>query len=114
MSSEMLKLWSDPEFLKIIRPPSNNGAVATQAAPGVNGDQARHEEVPLLSSTRTGFPPPRPPAADTVPQPTYGNDTGEVTRPVHTNGNGKPSERAKGGQPVPNGTKISREGTPGV
>ena len=113
MSSEMRKLWSDPEFLKSIRPPSKNGAVTTQAATGVNGDRPRHEEVPLISSTRTGYPSPQPPAADTVPQPTHGSDTGEVTRPVHTNGNGKRSESAKVGQPVPNGAKISRYVHPG-
>ena len=50
MSSEMLKLWADPEFLKMIRPPSTKGAVASQAAPGVNGAQPRHEEIPLLSN----------------------------------------------------------------
>src|SRR5262245_11770927 len=71
LTSEMLQLWADPEFLKMIRPPSTRGAVASQAAPGVNGAQPRQEEIPLLSSTRTGFPPPRPPAADTVPQPTH-------------------------------------------
>src|SRR5262249_10507820 len=97
MSSEMLKLWADPEFLKMIRPPSTNGAVASQAAPCVNGAQPRQEEIPLLSSTRTGYPPPRPPAADTVPQPTHRNDTDEVTRPVHANG--KPSESAKASPP---------------
>jgi len=113
VSSEMLKLWSDLEFLKTIPSPSKNGALANQAAPGVNGAQPRHGEVPLLSSTQTGYPPPRPPAADTVPQPTYGNDTGEVTRPVHTNGNGQPSESAKVAEHVPNGAKNSRYVHPG-
>ncbi|HMF11446.1 MAG TPA: hypothetical protein VKE94_04050, partial [Gemmataceae bacterium] len=113
MSSEMLKLWSDPEFLKSIGPSSKNAAVTNQSAPGVNGAQPRHDEIPLLSSTRTGYPPPRPPAADTVPQPAYGNDTGEVTLPAHTNGNGKPSEGAKIAERVPNGAKKSRYVHPG-
>src|SRR5262245_38995653 len=92
MSSAMRELWSDPEFIQIIGAVRSSGAVLIAPAPRVNGTAADHTEIASFGDTKAGYPPPRPPAADTEPQARAVNGTDAVTQPV--NRNGKPSDTA--------------------